>query len=97
MATIDSLSEEYATYLILNRNDPNVVSELAKRINKLTYTESGKYLSNEDKEKILNKLKLKISPNNDLELPDGTFLIQESQDSSDLIKLIQLVRLEVKK
>lgn len=39
MKTIDSLSEEYATYLLLNRNDPNVAGELAKRINKLTYTE----------------------------------------------------------
>lgn len=95
MATIESLSENYAQYLVLNQNDPRVVKELAKRINRITNTNTGNYLSNDDKERILNYIQSKVSPSR--KLPDGRFLAQESHDSSKLIELIQLVRQEVKK
>lgn len=95
MATIESLSENYAQYLVLHQNDPNVVQELVKRINRITNTSTGTYLNNNDKEKILDHIQSKVSPSR--KLPSGRFLAQESYDSSKLIELIHLVRQEVKK
>lgn len=89
MATINSLAEEYANYLRLNVGNPSAASEIVRRINALTYTSSGKSLSESDKDSLLSAIEEQLQPKRTGS--DGRF-ITESEDSTQLIRLIQMVR-----
>jgi len=90
MATISSLATEYANYLLLNSENPGAAGEIIKRINGLKYTNSGDSLTESDKNDLLNKIEAALLP--EKRTPDGLWIVVESEDSSQLIKLIQMVR-----
>lgn len=90
MATISSLAVEYANYLLLNSDNPSAATEIAKRINGLKYTKSGDSLTRSDKNDLVDKIHEKLLP--EKRTPDGLSIILESEDSSQLIKLIQMIR-----
>jgi hypothetical protein len=90
MATIRSLATEYANYLALNSENPGAAAEIVKRINGLTYTNSGKSLTESDKRNLVNKIELALLP--EKRAPDGLSFAVESEDSSQLIRLIQMIR-----
>lgn len=90
MATISSLAIEYANYLLLNRDNPGAAAEITKRINGLKYTKSGDSLTSSDKNDLVNKIEAVLLP--EKRTTDGLSIILESEDSSQLIKLIQMIK-----
>lgn len=84
MPTKKSLAKEYAEYLELNQDNPNVVDELAKRINSITFTKTQEPIPDKDKEEILNEITQIIN--------SDERLITEAEDSTELIKLIQMIK-----
>lgn len=90
MATIDSLAKEYADYLKLNFANPSATSEIIRRINGLTYTGTGNKLSVSDREKLVGEIERQINLENIT--PDGQFISLESEDSRQLLQLIQMIR-----
>jgi hypothetical protein len=93
MATIKSLAKEYAEYLELNTANPSAASVIVERINGLKYTKSGLLLGKDDKEKLVAGIEEALfSPLSS----DGLTLTMESQDSTELIKLIKMIRSGVK-
>ncbi|WP_367380887.1 hypothetical protein [Stenotrophomonas cyclobalanopsidis] len=90
MATISSLATKYANYLVLNSENPGAAIEIANRINELRYTESGTPLTESAKNDLINKIEATLLP--EKRSPDGLSIVLESEDSSQLIKLIQMIR-----
>ncbi len=90
MATIISLATEYANYLLLNSDNPSAASEIAQRINELKYTQSGDSLTDFDKNDLVNNIESVLLP--EKMTPDELSIVLESKDSSELIKLIQIIR-----
>ncbi len=90
MATIISLAAEYANYLLLNSDNPSAASEIAQRINELKYTQSGDSLTDFDKNDLVNNIESVLLP--EKRTPDELSIVLESQDSSELSKLIQVIR-----
>jgi hypothetical protein len=88
MATQQELARQYAEYLRLNRGNPNVILELVDKINSLTYSGSNKPISNADKKTIVDTIENIIIPK---EAPGGRS-IHLAEDSSELIKLINMLR-----
>lgn len=89
MATIEDLGKEYAQFIRLNRDNPNVVTEIAGRINGLTYTGTGKPISNDDKVKLADVIEGELSGKRNTE--DGPIVV-EAEDSRQLLKLVGLIR-----
>lgn len=89
MASINDLAKEYSDYLRLNKNNPSAINEIASRIKGLVYTSSKKPLSQEDTEKLISEIQSVLS--SPKKTKDG-YLIVEAEDSSELIKLIQMLR-----
>ncbi len=90
MATIISLAAEYANYLLLNSDNPSAASEIAQRINELKYTQSGDSLTDFDKNDLVNNIESVLLP--EKRTPDELSIVLESKDSSELSKLIQVIR-----
>ncbi|MCL6714177.1 hypothetical protein M8R20_45130 [Pseudomonas sp. R2.Fl] len=93
MATIDSLAREYVQYIRLNQDNPSAVSEIAKRINGITYTDSGASLTTADRARLVGAMEQEI--NADKRTSDGLYIVVESEDSSQLIRLIQMLKKQV--
>lgn len=91
MATIQSLAQDYANYLALNQNNANVKQEIINRLNSLTYTSSGLGISDSDKSSILDEME-RILDKNKHHIEGNIYLIKESEDSSELIKMIRAIR-----
>lgn len=89
MATLESLAQEYANYLRYNRDNPSAATEIINRINSITYTSSGSKISSSDKEELIDLIEKELSPKR--KTRDG-YLIVESEDSTQLIRLIQMVK-----
>ncbi|WP_434982053.1 hypothetical protein [Xanthomonas arboricola] len=90
MATISSLAIEYANYLLLNSHNPGAAAEITKRINGLKHTKSGDSLTDFDKNDLVDKIEAALFP--EKRTPDGLSIVLESEDSTQLIKLIQMIR-----
>ncbi|HEX7814403.1 hypothetical protein [Dyella sp.] len=91
MATINSLAKEYADYLILNRFDPGAASEVLRRIERITYVESGNPLSAVTKQHLVAEIEVILLSTFKIPGTDLNFAA-ESEDSSELVKLIALLR-----
>jgi hypothetical protein len=89
MATIKDLAQEYAVYIKLNRDNPEVVSEISNRVKGLTYTSSGRSISERDKKELLDEIERLLSGRHPNE--DGYYIV-EAEDSSDLLRLINSIR-----
>jgi uncharacterized coiled-coil DUF342 family protein len=88
MATTQELARQYAEYLKLNQDNPIVVLELANKINALTYLNSNQPISKADKQAIVDAIESAIIRK---EAPGGG-IIHLAEDSSELIKLINMLR-----
>lgn len=97
MSTINSMAEDFANYLLLNRSNPSAGLEIAHRIKKITYSDTGNRLTNDDKDKLIDAISNMTLDATKKRLPGGRFYSTEAQDSTQLIQLIQLIRTEVKK
>jgi hypothetical protein len=87
MATISDLGKEYAGYIRLNIHNPNVSTEMVRRINGLTYTETGEPLSNEDKMKLLDTIQDEL-----IKYQTKRGISVKAEDSRTLIDIIDLIR-----
>lgn len=92
MATIQDLALQYAEYLQLNQNSPIAVQELANKINNLTYTTNNQPISSTDKKAIIDSIESLVTRK---EAPGGG-IIHLAEDSSELIKLINMLRNQTK-
>lgn len=89
MPTIDDIAQKYAQDLRINTTKITAY-EIVKKIRSLTYTESGEPISKEAALEIVDKIQSNISK------ADGRVgMIKESEDSSELIALIKMIRNEV--
>jgi hypothetical protein len=94
MATIADLAKGYIEYIENNvTNKKMAAAEIARRINSLTYSESKKAISKDDKLKIIEEISKRFK---EKKTEDG-FLIVEASDSSSYIELINAIRNQVNK
>lgn len=89
MATLEDLATQYAMYIRLNRDNPTAVSEIANRINSLTYTDSGRAISDEDREKLFSEMEAALSKP---QVTEDGYLLKEAEDSTALLALVKMIR-----
>lgn len=89
MASVSDLAREYADYIRLNKDNPSAIGEIADRINSLVYTSSQNRLSDEDKKSLIDQIEKHLSHKR--ETKEG-YLIVEAEDSTELVRLIQMLR-----
>lgn len=94
MATLSDLGKEYAEFIRLNSENPNVVTEIIRRIGELKYTKSKIPISDEDKKKLVDAIEKALSSRRVTK--DGHILF-EAEDSSELLKLVTLIRQSTQK
>ncbi len=88
MPTFQELAGEYANYMIVNQNNPHVVSEIANRILRLTYTDSGDSLTDSDKEDLLLRIRTEIQGAGKKE----AMLIKEAEDITALLAMVNKIK-----
>ena len=91
MATFESLAYEYAEYIRNNARQPYVVPEIMRRLNSLTYTDSGNPLTREDKLKILSHIEVILS------MGYGKVFEQRAEDSSDFLDILNQLKNAVRR
>jgi uncharacterized coiled-coil DUF342 family protein len=89
MPTLNDFAVEYANYIRNNIKNPILSKEIALHIKELSYTQTGKPLSNEDREKILKKIETFLVTN------ISTESVKNAEDSTNFIAMVQQIRKEL--
>lgn len=91
MSKINDLAKEYADYILLMRKDMiTSLIEIERKIKTLRYTETGKPISIEDKEKIFKEMERLFLTNNEE-------LILKFEDYTEFVILIEALRKNINK
>lgn len=94
MPTLNDFASQYADYIRRHSSSPTVVSDIANKIKGLSYTKSGKSLSESDADAIVDEIQRILSSKK--EAPGGGFIV-EAEDSSKFIQMVKMIRQEVKR
>ena len=94
MPSLKDFASQYADYLKLHFSSPTVITDIAKKIRSLTYTESGEPLSDSDIETLINEIESILTQTR--EYPGGV-LLKEAEDSTMFIQMVKMIREEIKK
>lgn len=92
MSSINELAKKYAKYLKEHKNSATVVEDLIKRIQSITYNETGKGLSESDIDRLISEIEIALE-----QTDDGLHYIVEAEDSSKLIQMVKMIRKGSKK
>jgi hypothetical protein len=91
MATLESVAKELAENILSNRMSKDLFTYVRSKIDSLTYTETGKSISNDDKLKILDMLEFKLEFGPDKNEGD-VVLLTESQKSTVFRDLVATIK-----
>jgi len=91
VASLSSLAKEYADYLAMNRFDAGASTEILRRINRLTYVTSQRPLTPEVRRQLVEDIADELFPPRRVPGTDLTY-VEEAEDSTELHKLIALLR-----
>ena len=94
MPSLNDFASQYADYIKRHSSSPTVTTDIANKIKGLTYTGSGKPLSDSDIDSIVNEIEKLLSPKK--EAPGGRLLV-EAEDSSKFIQMVKMIRQEAKR
>lgn len=94
MPTLNEFAHDYALQLRSEITSPTIVPDIAKRIRGLTYTKSGKPLSDADTEQIVKVIETALTTPNSVE---GGGMLKEAEDSSKFIAMVNQIRNELRK
>jgi len=92
--SLNEFAAQYAEYLAKHSKSPTVVEDIARKIRGLTYTQSGKPLTENDVDAIVDQTEDLLSRKR--EAPGGGFIV-EAEDSSKFIEMVKMIRREVKR
>lgn len=94
MPSLNDFASQYVDYLKRHSSSPTVTSDIANKIKGLTYTGSGKPLSDSDIDAIIDEIQRLLSSKK--EAPGGGFIV-EAEDSSKFIQMVKMIRQEAKR
>lgn len=94
MPTLEEFASDFASLLRRGNVSPTIVHDVANSIRNLTYTESGKPISDEDIKKIIKEMEIVLG----ISRSTGNMeILKEAEDSSQFITMIKLIREELRK
>lgn len=90
MATLSEIAKRIVEDYNNNYNNLSI-SDIAKKIDSLIYSQTNKPLSDADKQKLLDLIQFKLQYGADKEYGD-IVLLGESEDSSNFIELVKALK-----